>query len=334
MSRIIFNETVNYNFNTGNTAASVRPQDNINQLLTDLFKGLSNLFESLSTGQFDNNNANYPSCGCTSPPVFEDSSHPSGSLQADSKKVTTPGGYEIEPLNQHEWKITGPDGKNTRIWGDPHVEESDGGKWDFKRDSTFMLPDGTRINVSTAPYGSKGATVTSALEIINGNDRVNVTGIENGRGTIGQVTPDGFAHANGFGGKDVFVMGKESDDWSFQGREVIGSNDGGTSFKLDRKLPPGVSDGSQPTQKEMISDFVRLIMSSMFGSNRSRNTGFNPYNGSGSKDVFSNRNYSRPRHQRRITESFRALSDMFNALSRLSEMNDRMLASRRNRLFV
>ncbi|WNG21976.1 DUF1521 domain-containing protein [Cystobacter fuscus] len=174
-------------------------------------------------------------------PSPTDSSHPSGSLKTSSNGViTTPGGYKIEATSQHEWKITGPDGKSTRVWGDPHVDEGDGGKWDFKRDSTFVLGDGTRINVSTVP-ADNNMTVTGGLEIISGNDRVKVTDIDKGKGKVGNVTQDGYAHANSFGGKDVFVMGKETDDWSFQGKEVIGSNNGGESFKLGNELKPGAA---------------------------------------------------------------------------------------------
>lgn len=173
------------------------------------------------------------------PPAPTDSSHPSGSLKTDSSGViTTPGGYKIEATSQFEWKITGPDGKNTRVWGDPHVDEGDGGKWDFKRDSTFVLGDGTRINCTTAPYGN-GMTVSAKLDIISGNDRVQVTDIDKGKGKTGPVTQDGYANVNSFGNKDVFVMGKETDDWSFTGKEIIGSNDGGESFKLGNNLAPG-----------------------------------------------------------------------------------------------
>jgi len=171
-----------------------------------------------------------PECGC----------HPSGSLQKDANGViTTPGGYKIEQLNQFEWKITDKCGHCTRVWGDPHVAEGDGGSWDFRRDSTFVLGDGTRINVSTAPWGSM--TVTKQLEIISGNDRVVVSDIDKGKGKVGDITRDGFAHVNSFGGKDVFVMGKEADDWSFQGKEIIGSNNGGDSFKLGNALEPLVN---------------------------------------------------------------------------------------------
>jgi len=194
------------------------------------------------------------------PPTPGDSSHPSGSLKTDSSGViTTPGGYKIEATSQFEWKITGPDGKNTRVWGDPHVDEGDGGKWDFKRDSTFVLGDGTRINCTTAPYGN-GMTVSAKLEIISGNDRVQVTDIDKGKGKTGPVTQDGYANVNSFGGKDVFVMGKETDDWSFTGKEIIGSNDGGESFKLGNALAAGApAPGTNPTDTKKPADFLSKL---------------------------------------------------------------------------
>jgi hypothetical protein len=177
----------------------------------------------------------------TSPPHHHDSCHPQGSMKVDKNgAVTTPGGYKIEVTGPCAWKITGPDCKETCISGDPHVAEGDGGKWDFQRDSTFMLGDGTRINVTTKPAGPN-ATVTDGLEIIAGNDRVQLKDVQKGKGAPAKVTHDGFQHANSFGGKDVIVMGKQSDDWSFKGREIIGSNNNGQSFKLGKPLPVGGS---------------------------------------------------------------------------------------------
>ncbi|MFY2558662.1 DUF1521 domain-containing protein [Corallococcus terminator] len=194
----------------------------------------------------------------TTPPRPRDACHPQGSLKADKEGVvTTPGGYKIESNEQFGFKITGPDGKSTRVWGDPHVAEGDGGTWDFKRDSTFVLGDGTRVNVSTAPFGN-GMTVTSGLEIISGNERVKISDIDKGKGQTGKVTQDGFQHANSFGGKDVFVMGKETDDWSFQGKEVIGSNNGGDSFKLGGDLPAGGARG-RPAPGTQASSFAQQM---------------------------------------------------------------------------
>lgn len=202
------------------------------------------------------------SCPCSAPaPV--DSCHPQGSLQVGQDGViTTPGGYKIQATGQYEWNVTGPDGKSSKIWGDPHVAESDGGKWDFKRNSTFVLGDGTRINVSTKPYNNM--TVTSGLEIVSGNDRVQVSDIDQGKGKVGDVTHDGFAHANSFGNNDVFVMGQNAADWSFQGKEIVGSENGGESFKLGKDLRPLVDTttkygGPQGYAQQLTKDIMQLM---------------------------------------------------------------------------
>jgi hypothetical protein len=160
-----------------------------------------------------------------SPPDPDDAISPPGTLQTSADgTVTTPGGYKIQSTGQFAWQVTGPDGQTTKVSGDPHVAESEGGKWDFQSDSTFVLGDGTRINVSTQPWGNAGARVTSNLEIINGNDRVNVSGIDQGTGVVGPVTQDGYQHVNDFGGANVFVEGPKSDQWSFQGKEILGGS--------------------------------------------------------------------------------------------------------------
>jgi len=199
-----------------------------------------------------------------SPPAPVDSTHPEGSLTVDQSSgvITTPGGYKIEATGQYEWNITGPDGKSSKIWGDPHVKESDGGTWDFKRNSTFVLGDGTRINCSTKPYNNM--TVTSGLEIISGNDRVEVSGIDQGKGKVGDVTHDGFAHANSFGNNDAFVMGQNAGDWSFQGKEIVGSENGGESFKLGKDLRPLVDvtnkyGGPKGYADSLMNDVMKLM---------------------------------------------------------------------------
>ena len=267
------------------------------------------------------------------PPSRQDASHPAGSLKADANgTITTPGGYKIEATGQFDWKITGPDGKETKVWGDPHVAEGDGGKWDFKRDSTFVLGDGTRINASTVPYG-KDATVTGSLEIISGNDRVQVTDIDKGKGKTGPVTADGFAHANSFGGKDVFVMGKESDDWSFQGREIVGSENLGETFKLGNPLDAGQGrPGLQgvrgqglpkPKQNSYAQQMNQLFssMASLFSSMSSLSGALSQHNSQnrfcgtgGSGDWMSNR-------QGQLGHSFEDIGRMFDMFARMDSLS-------------
>ena len=284
------------------------PRIDANPETVDLLKSLGDFFQAL--GQFMPESYTEPGrCGTVSPPVREDCCHPSGSLKVDQESgvITTPGGYKIEQIGQYEWKITGQDGKWTRVWGDPHVQESDrqgeSTAWDFKRDSTFVLPDGTRINVSTKPYNNM--TVTSQLEVINGNDRVLVSDIDKGKGKVGAVTHDGYQQSSDTCGKDVFVMGKETDDWYFHGKEVIGSNDGGESFKL------GQSRNDDMRQfLSQVEGFAMRLMSSLFNNwPTSRGS-----EGDQSRD--------------RICDQIRALNQLFRTISELRNLDSRIAFGR------
>ncbi len=270
--------------------------------------------------------------GChTAPPRPRDACHPQGSLKTDPQGVvTTPGGYKIESTEQFGFTITGPDGKSTRVWGDPHVAEGDGGTWDFKRDSTFVLGDGTRVNVTTAPYGN-GMTVTSGLEIISGNDRVQMSDIDKGKGKTGNVTQDGYQHANSFGGKDVFVMGKETDDWSFQGKEVIGSNNGGDSFKLGDALPAGRTGGrpapgtqASPVLQQMSQLFKQLegLLSQAAGGMPPGRFGTEDMSAPGREGSWSER-----RHQH-LRQGFEDIGRMMDVFTRMNELRHGIHQSR------
>ena len=300
--------------------------DRLDDRLTDIF----------ATGRFElglesqtSSQASIAPGGCVVPPDPFDCCHPEGSLRNENGKITTPGGYTIEATKQHEWIITSPDGKTTRIWGDPHVAEGDGGKWDFKRDSTFVLPDGTRINVKTAPWGDGKMTVTSELEIISGNDRVGITGIDKGKGVIGDITQDGFAHANCFGNNDVFVMGREGDDWSFQGREIVGSDNGGESFKLGDELPAG-NTGPNPIgdQNWESQQFLNQLLGYLLGSGWNDNMSLSPnefqsnpyYDGlccGGRRDGQYDGNF----HRQFVGESLQLVSQMLRLMDRLFGMD-------------
>lgn len=78
------------------------------------------------------------------------------------------------------WTVTNNEtGKTTKISGDPHVDIDNDGKndFDFKKDMTFQLDDGTKITVGTVPGGENGTTYSSSLTITNGDKAVQVTGL-------------------------------------------------------------------------------------------------------------------------------------------------------------
>jgi hypothetical protein len=315
--------------------------DRLDDRLSDIFNTgrFDSGFEYQSSFQFG-----IRAGGCVVPPDQSDCCHPQGSLRNEGGKITTPGGYTIEATKQHEWIITGPDGKTTRIWGDPHVAEGDGGKWDFKRDSTFVLGDGTRINVKTAPWGDGKMTVTSGLEIISGNDRVNINGIDKGKGVVGQVTQDGFAHANCFGNNDVFVMGRESDDWSYQGREVVGSKDGGESFELGNQLPAGnvPPDRPYPTDWEQPQQFLNELLGYLFGNGWNNNASWSPNNGFGTNAYYDGHSCGRPRdggydrnfHREFMGDSLRLVSQMLRLMDRLFGMGGEFHTMRNRSIYA
>ncbi|MEJ6871894.1 DUF1521 domain-containing protein, partial [Bradyrhizobium japonicum] len=69
-------------------------------------------------------------------------------------------------------------GHVTVIHGDPHVDADGDGKddFDFKKDMTFQLDDGTKITVDTVDIG-KGKTMASKLTITNGDNAMVVEGL-------------------------------------------------------------------------------------------------------------------------------------------------------------
>ena len=334
-----------FNFNSIGGQPNIFPDfspaqlSGVNDILSDIFSEFAGVFDSV--GSNFSGSQSIAAGGCVVPPSPFESSQPAGSLKTDGSVITTAGGYKIEATGQFEWKITGPDGKTTRVWGDPHVAEGDGGKWDFKRNSTFVLGDGTRINVNTAPYGSNGMTVTSGLEIISGNDRVTVSGIDKGKGVVGEVTQDGYAHANTFGGSDVFVMGRETDDWSYQGREITGSENGGESFKLGGNLPAGNANGSDLWAgnfdfNQLIHNFVNDLINDWNQNWQPNRFGSNPYyNGlSNGSDLWSGNNYNRPQHQNQMRQAFRLFGELFSVLARLASLSDQMSAFRNRAIYA
>jgi hypothetical protein len=186
------------------------------------------LVEGLATGLSGSYSPSSPSptdCFPPCPPGVQPSM-----LNVDSSGViTTAGGYKVQATSQFEWTITGPDGTKSRIWGDPHVDAhgtKGDFKFDFKKDTKFVLPDGTEINVKCTPWqGNPNVTVTQSLEIIQGNDRVFVTDIDKGKGKAGAVKHEAVAAQDTFKTEQTLIGGSAG-DWYAHEALVTGNIDG------------------------------------------------------------------------------------------------------------
>ncbi len=96
--------------------------------------------------------------------------------------ITDKDGYQIKtnvPVGD-QVQIYGPNGDPiVEIWGDPHVDEGFNGSrndWHFGEDSTFILPNGTKVCINTeeATAGS-GIYYSKGVDVLSGS----------GRGTVG-----------------------------------------------------------------------------------------------------------------------------------------------------
>lgn len=144
-----------------------------------------------------------PGCACLPPPRMDLGGVPAGrGLCTDAPEgwpedtITTAGGYRIVPTGESAaWEIYAPDQEYadkpmTRVWGDPHVDEGDGTRWDFTKDGDFMLPDGTRIHCDTT--AQTGFSISQHLTIWNGNDRVEVRNVNSRDPQVSEVHHDGY----------------------------------------------------------------------------------------------------------------------------------------------
>ena len=183
------NITLNLNFSLfgNNNIVSGGRSDGLAALsMLDNFLG-----HGATTGGYHSHGSDFalPNIGSIPSPNINLSGPPAakGVEQIGDNQWRTAGGYVITAEGrQSAWNIKGPDGKDvTRVWGDPHVNEADGTRWDFTKDSDFVLPDGTRIEVDTNydPKRGNGFSVTTGLNIMNGQDRVEVKGINTSKPT-------------------------------------------------------------------------------------------------------------------------------------------------------
>ncbi len=158
---------------------------------------------------------------CTLPaPGPEQSGPPAGQgltkgNEFGANAIRTAGGYTIVAEGKDQaWSIYAPgqkpgDKPHTRIWGDPHVDEKDGTRWDFTNNSNFRLPDGTNISVTTTklPGFGEGYKVSDSIDITNGFDHVAVTGLAQNKPVVGEMKTDGYGARARLEAEGAFVLG-------------------------------------------------------------------------------------------------------------------------------
>ena len=173
------------------------------------------------------------------PPVGLDSARPSKTnttgvttkpgLQAiqDEKGqvvVRTPDGFVVRALASHQARtITGPEGKTTRIFGDPHVFESDGTRWDFTKQGTFVFGR-NKATVEVVPAGN-GTTLSRRVTIYSGDQRATIGGIDGNKPTLLALAHDGRPHDDALSDGSIYVRhvtaGGESWSRRTTGRSIV-----------------------------------------------------------------------------------------------------------------
>ncbi|MCX5769559.1 MAG: DUF1521 domain-containing protein [Candidatus Hydrogenedentes bacterium] len=152
---------------------------------------------------------------------------PGENFSVTGNEIDLGNGYKVvvnpnqSGMSHSDWKIVGPNGESTTVWGDPHVREADGGSFEFYGDSTFVLPDGTKISVGTVPYGDTQARLSGSLTITRGNQCVSVSNVNTESPSISAVTQNGReVDAQTNDGYIFTTVGKRADDWALDGAEV------------------------------------------------------------------------------------------------------------------
>ncbi|WBL81350.1 DUF1521 domain-containing protein [Bradyrhizobium xenonodulans] len=141
-------------------------------------------------------------------------------------------------------------GHVTKVHGDPHVDDDGDGKndFDFKKDMTFQLEDGTKITVNTVPFGN-GQTLSSKLTITNGNNAITVEGLgadkdgannlkvtqSNAGATLDQLTSDGA--------QTIYERGQDWTNGSGQtvNQALINAGEAGQQNGASSSQNPGLS---------------------------------------------------------------------------------------------
>ena len=215
-----------------------------------------------------------------------------------NKTIKLDDGIEIQMTGkQYEWKIVDTKtGEQTRIWGDPHVDQNGDGttEWDFKNTTTFQLKDGTKITVGTTDYGNN-MTVSDTLTITKGDQAVTVSGLTGTNPTISNVTltgreldyqtNDGTVVQEGDQGVDDWELNGQDIDQSSSVREMVaGTLEQSSETLSEKKVPmdddtkalcaklgldvPGGAEGLTKAQWQTMIDNIKGAMDSINSSSQ------------------------------------------------------------------
>jgi hypothetical protein len=128
--------------------------------------------------------------------------------------VRTSDGYVVRAEGtEAAWTIAAPDGKTTRIFGDAHVLENDGDRWDFKQRGTFAF-GANKVTVETVPLPN-GTTVSSRITLYSNGERVTIGGLDKNRPTILGLAGDGRHHDDALSDGDIYSRAttKTGESW-------------------------------------------------------------------------------------------------------------------------
>lgn len=124
-------------------------------------------------------------------------------------QIYTEDGFIISfEAKEQAWNITSPQGRVSRIWGDPHVAESDGDRWDFKDRSSFLFGN-NKVTIETVPLAN-GQTLSSKVTIYNGDSRVTVSGIDKDAPVFEAIRRDAKIDDALQDDGDIFILGTEA----------------------------------------------------------------------------------------------------------------------------
>jgi hypothetical protein len=145
--------------------------------------------------------------------------------QSGFDQFKTAAGYSIYfNKSQNELRIYSPNGtKLTDVWGDPHVTQEDGSNFNFANGSTFVLPDGTKICLTTRDVGN-GTYALKGIDILSGSSHAADGLSPEGGDRSAKVTDDRVtwdaAHADTQGGSSGGVFALEDNGrWAIRGAD-------------------------------------------------------------------------------------------------------------------